>query len=95
MVRRLNFQKKLDTEEERILKQRKKEVQQNLNLMDEVLKKIERSEDKTADEDSAFDENGNLKPLNALTTEPPQEKFFNPNYGYLNPQANNLPLFRK
>jgi len=65
-----------------------------LNLMDDVLKKIAQRNEGTAAEENAFDENGNLRPLDVPTTHS-QEKFFNPTYGYLNPQANNMPLFRK
>jgi len=82
----------LNAEEEKVIKQRKKEINAEINKLGEVFKRIEQPEQEK-NEESVFDEKGNLR----LNFDGPQnpDKFYNAKYGYVNPASNNLPLFGK
>jgi len=86
----------LDNEEEQILKHRKKEIESSVNMMSEVLKRIEQRNQGAGDDEDAFDENGNLKvDENKDGTHGEGQKgvYYHPSYGYVNPESNNAPLF--
>jgi len=86
----------LNNGEEQILKHRKKEIESSVNMMSDVLKRIEARNQGQEEEESAFDENGNLRlDLNTGGNQGagPKSNYYNPNYGYVNPESNNAPLF--
>ena len=84
---------RLDETEDKLIKQRKKEIEQGISALTEVLSRIDKNkEEAQEDEESAYDAEGNLKPLDTDTS---QSQYYNAKYGYVNPHANNLPLFGK
>jgi len=84
---------RLDETEDKLIKKRKQEAERNINALTEIFNRIEQR-NKGEDEESAFDENGNLKPLDDDDNDK-NKQYYNAKYGYLNPHTNNLPLFGK
>ena len=84
---------RLDETEDKLIKKRKQEAERNINALTEIFNRIEQR-NKGEDEESAFDENGNSKPLDDDDNDK-NKQYYNAKYGYLNPHTNNLPLFGK